>query len=1033
MTSHELDQVERPALQQLQSLGWLYVEGAPLSPHASGERTSFKEVVLEKRLTASIKRINPWINDENLHKVVRELTKTPYSNLIEANQAIWTSINECVSVMQDRGKGNKGQTVHIIDFKNPENNEFLCTNQFKVSGVHQDIIPDIVLFMNGLPLAVIECKSPVATDPMEEGITQLLRYANRRSPSDDEGAERLFYYNLMMVSTHQDKARVGTITSRMEHFLEWKDPYPLTVKEVRASQYIAASDVHVVAYDTIDSGEMAADPSGSYAPDGTADDTTDDAADGTSSQEVLIAGLFSKANFLDILQNFTVFETVDSRIIKKMPRYQQFRAVHKAIERIKTGKTRKDKSGVVWHTQGSGKSLTMVFLTIKMRRDPQLRGYKLVFVTDRTQLDNQLTSTFTNTQGETIHHAHSVKELKKLLVKDSSDIVACMVQKFRYSEYAVPFPALNESEKIIILIDEAHRTQYGKLGAAINTALPNAPRIAFTGTPLIKSQKTTDTFGTYIDTYTIEQAVKDGATIQILYEGREPAVKVTGDSLDSLFDVFLEDYTDDEKAAIKQKCGTKQAILEAPQRIRRICMDIVKHYREHIQPNGFKAMVVTSSRNAAILYKKQLDKLNAPQSAVVISHGQNDEKRFLEYTDGTEHKQQIQDFKRPLGVDEGQSNLSILIVNKMLLTGFDAPIAQVMYLDRRLSEHSLLQAIARVNRTNKNKFRGYIVDYYGLSDYLSEALEMFSSDEIQGALPELKEEIPKLENAHTRVLQHFKEVGLADIEGCVLSLENEVKRKVFQKDFSTFSRQLDIVLPDPAATPFLSDLRKLGEIAVRARNIYRDEQLNITGVSAKVRELIEEHVYSTGIDLKIPPVDLLASDYKERLNQHKSPRTKASEIEQAIKHHIKIHLAEDPEYYKKLSERLKDIIRKHEERWEDLTQILLGMRDTMEEDHQKQAHDLGLSTTELSFYNILVKELSGEKTTDTDKSKAKDVVQSLVRMLDEVTQIVDFFAKQDERRRVIRSIKRLVIDRFDESLVNSVTTQFMELAEMRFK
>ena len=989
MIADELSKVELPALEQLQSLGWLYVEGAELSPDETNERSSFKDVVLEKRLAASIKRINPWINDENLRKVVRDLTKIPYSNLIEANEAIWTRINQCVSVMQDLGKGNKGQTVHIINFEDPDKNEFLCTNQFKVSGVNQNIIPDIVLFVNGLPLAVIECKSPYTTNPMAAGIDQLLRYANRRNASDEEGAEKLFHYNLMMVSTHRSKARVGTITSRKEHFLEWKDPYPLSVEQV-------------------------------------------DAAEG--SQDILIAGLFSKTNFLDILQNFTVFEPVDGRTIKKMPRYQQFRAVHKTIERIKSGKGRKEKSGVIWHTQGSGKSLTMVFLSIKMRRDPDLRGYKLVLLTDRIQLDNQLNRTFTNTQGETIHRADSVKKLKELLAKDSSDIVTAMVQKFQESADDSGFSILNESNKIIVLTDEAHRTQYGTLGAAMNTALPNAPRIAFTGTPLIKTRKTTNTFGPYIDTYTIEQAVKDGATIQILYEGREPKVRVTGDSLDSLFDEYFADRTDDEKARIKRRFGTDQAVLEAPQRIRRVCIDINKHYRERIRPNGFKAMIVTSSRNAAIIYKEQLDKLEAPQSAVIISSDHNDEKRFWEHTDSTKHKRQIEDFKKPLGTGEGQSELSFLIVKDMLLTGFDAPIAQVMYLDSKLTDHTLLQAIARVNRTHKNKFRGYIVDYYGLSDYLTEALDMFTTDDVRGALIELKDEIPKLKNAHTRVLKHFEGLDLDDFYACILSFKDEVKRQTFQTDFRIFSRQLDIILPDPAATPFLHDLKRLGKISVGARNLYRYEQPDITEAGEKVRELIEEHVYSTGVDPKIPPIDLLAGNYKEQLNQYKSPRAKAAELENAIKYHIKINIDEDPEYYRKLSERLEEIIREQGEKWDELVQLLLDFRDNIESDHRKQASDLGLSPTEQPFYNTLIEKLGGEEAVDEDKRRqVKRVVRSLVEMLNEATRIVGFFSKWDEQKRVKKDIKRVVIENFGESLVKPVTERFMDLVKAKFK
>lgn len=992
MASDELDKVELPALDQLQSLGWSYVEGAKLSPDESEERSSLKEVVLEKRLTESLKRLNPWINDENLRKVVRDLTKTLYPNLIEANQAIWTQINECISVMQDLGKGNKGQTVHIIDFKNPENNEFLCTNQFKVSGINQNIIPDIVCFVNGLPLAVIECKSPYITNPMEAGIDQLLRYANRRTPENDEGAEKLFYFNLMMVSTHRDKARVGTITSRMEHYLEWKDPYPLTVADVGAED---------------------------------------------ASQDILLAGLFSKTNFLDVMQNFTVFEPDNGRIIKKIPRYQQFRAVHKTIERLKTGSTRQEKSGVIWHTQGSGKSLTMVFLSIKMRRDPELSQYKLVFLTDRTQLDGQLTDTFRNAQNETIKHANSVKSLKEMLATDTSDIITAMVQKFQENADDFDFPVLNESDKIIVLADEAHRTQYGSLGAAINTALPNAPKIAFTGTPLIKSQKTTNTFGSYIDTYTIEQAVQDGATVQILYEGREADVKVTGDSLDSLFDEYFSDKSDEEKVAIKKKYSTTQAILEAPQRIRRVCIDIIKHYKAHIQPNGFKAMIVTSSRNAAIIYKEQLDALQAPQSAVIISGDHNDEKRFWDYTDGAKQKKQIDDFKQPMGSGDGASNLSILIVKDMLLTGFDAPIAQVMYLDRKLSDHTLLQAIARVNRTNKNKFCGYIVDYFGLSDYLTEALEMFSSDDVSGALQDLKDEIPLLKNAHTRVLKYFDNQDLDDLDECVLSLENEIRRQSFETDFRTFTKQLEIILPDPSASPFLHDLRRLGKIALGAKNLFRDEQLDIAGAGEKVRQLIEEHIYSTGVDPKIPPVDLLAADFKEKLNAHKSPRAKASDIENAIKHHIKIKIEDDPEYYKSLSQRLEDIIRKHKDKWEELVQMLLDFRDNIEEERQEGADGLGLTETEYAFHNILMAEITaarGEDSLDQAiEDSVKAVVQSLVAVMDEASQIVDFFNKWDEQKRLKVSIKRAILAQFDEDIVKPVTARFMELARVKFK
>ena len=314
---------------------------------------------------------------------------------------------------------------------------------------------------------------------------------------------------------------------------------------------------------------------------------------------------------------------------------------------------------------------------------------------------------------------------------------------------------------------------------------------------------------------------------------------------------------------------------------------------------------------------------------------------------------------------------------------------------------------------------------------------MFSTDDVSGALIELKEEIPRLKNAHTRVLKHFDGLDLDDLDECIISLGDEVKRQTFQTDFQTFSKQMDIILPDPAATPFLKDLKRLGKISVGARNLYRDNQLDISSAGEKVRKLIEEHVYSTGIDPKIPPVDLLAVDYKEKLNQHKSSRSKASEIEHAIKHHIKINLEDDPEYYRKLSERLEDIIRNYEEKWDELVQLLLDFRGNIEDDHKKEAEDLGLSSTELSFYNILMVELTernDDVTMDAQtQEKVKEVVRSLVAMLNEATQIVDFFDKWDAEKEVRRDIKRVVIENFDESLIKPVTERFMELAKVKFK
>jgi len=989
MAGDERQFVEAPALEQLKGLGWSHLDGTTLVPEKSNHRSSLKDVVLTPNLEQAIQRINPWISEDNLRKVVREVTVIQSSTLMESNKWFWERLTQYFSVEQDIGSGRRGQTLKLIDFDNSENNEFLCVDQFKIQGTSQNIIPDILLFVNGLPLGVIECKSPYVTDPMAEGINQLRRYANLRNTSDTEGCGKLFHYNQVMISTHRDGARVGTISSPVEYYLEWKDPYPTDAKEL-----------------------------GSPA----------------NAQQLLIQGLLKPQNFLDIIQNFTLYETDSGRTIKKIARYQQFRAVQKTIERLRAPGDRKSKGGVIWHTQGSGKSLTMVFLTQKIRRDPLLRDYKLVFLTDRTQLDGQLTATFRNAQGESVLNATSVNHLKDLLARDASDLVTATIQKLQEGDFGCS--CLNDSDRIIVLADEAHRTQYGTLGAAINTALPNAPKIAFTGTPLITSEKTTHEFGGYIDTYTIEQAVADGATCQILYEGREATTKVTGDSLDALFDRYFQDKTPEEKTAIKKKYGTEKAVLEAPQRVEWIGLDLVQHYRTTILPNGFKGILVTGSREVAVLYKQKLDAIpGAPESAVVISGDHNDPPHLAKWTNPADHKKAIENFKKPIH----EHPLSLLIVKDMLLTGFDAPICQVMYLDRKLTDHNLLQAIARVNRTKSNKFSGYIVDYYGLTDYLAEALKDFSSTDIKGALKNLKDEIPKLQSAHTRVKQHLKGQNLQDIDACIALLADELKRQQFESDFRTFSKQVEIVLPDPAASPFLGDLKALGKVVIGCRNRYRDEQLNIVGCGEKVRALIVEHVRATGVDPRVPPTKLFDVEFEQVLAAQTNDRSKASEVEHAIKAHLKVKLDDDPEYYQSLALRLEEIIQKCQQKWAELVHQLLLFRDGMEQERTQQNEDLGLSEIEGPFYRSLMAEItkaSGDDTLDEDThQKVLELTKELVTEFQEATQIVGFFDKWDEVTRIKRQIKRSILDQpfGDRALVDAVTERFMDLGKRHFR
>lgn len=665
--------VENRMIDQLKKLGYTYVNGATLDL----ERTSQNEVVLKERLINSVKRLNPWISENNLNKVVRKITHMEATSLMEANQEFHEILINKLSVQQDLGSGRKSQTVQLIDFDNIDENEFIITRQLSYTNANETIRPDIMLYVNGLPLVVIECKSPTLPpdEQIGQGVKQLKRYQIVN--------ENLFYYNQFMVSTSNDRAKVGTIGASVQHYSTWREPYPLTVDEIGSN---------------------------------------------ATPQDVLTQGILDRERLFDIILNFIVYEPEDGRVIKKMARYQQYRAVNKAVERILTGEHPQARGGVVWATQGSGKSLSMVFLSMKLRRLKELENPTIVVVTDRQDLDRQITNTFKRCGFPNPKQAESVEELKSLLQQGPGTTVMTLVQKFQTDE-GEEYPLLTDSENVIVLVDESHRSQYSSLAMNMRTGLPNATYIGFTGTPIDKEDKSTvRTFGTYIDKYPIEKAVEDGATVPIFYEARLIDLHVQGETIDELFDRFFRNYSDEDRERIKQKYVTEEALTSSPKRIREVVLDIVEHYEEHIEPNGFKAQIVTVSREAAVAYKELLDELSDYESAVIISSGHNDSERMKQYgLSQTEEKEVIQRFKKPLHEDP----LAFLIVCDKLLTGFDAPVEQVMYLDKPLKEHNLLQAIARTNRTYDKKSYGLIVDYYGVSRFLEEALGIFHEEDIK--------------------------------------------------------------------------------------------------------------------------------------------------------------------------------------------------------------------------------------------------------------------------------------------------------------
>ncbi len=985
---NEYNLTEKPFIELLQTMEYEYVNGREISPDSKNpERKNYREVILINRLTAALKRFNPVINDANIKKIIFDLTHISGNSLIEINEKFHTYLINYLSIEQDVGQGRKHQTVKIIDFENPENNDFLVVNQFKVGGTKENIIPDIVVFINGIPLAVIECKSPTIINPLHDAINQLLRYQNLRSHSTVEGAEMLFYTSQIIVATSNYSAKYATTGSRARDYRAWKDPYPRKLSDL---------------------------------------------GDKPTAQEILIAGIFDKKNLLDLIRNFIVFERSYGQIIKKLARYQQFRAVNKAIDRILNTKTLKERGGTVWHTQGSGKSLTMLWLAVKLRRISALRNPTIVILTDRIDLDDQISSTFQKCKFPNPVQASSIDDLRHLLSASLGQTIMTTVQKFLYKEGEKKgkFPVLSRSENIFVLADEAHRTQYKLLATNMRTAIPNACYLGFTGTPLTKQEKSTaGKFGSYIDVYDIQQSISDEATVPIYYEGRLPDVWIVkGESLDEIFDRIFIDFSGREKEAIKNRYATIKSVVEAPARIEEICLDIIKHYEQFIAPNGFKAQIVTMSREAAVTYQETIERLNGPESAVIMSGSPNDPTKLKNYhTTKDQQRQLINRFLKHRSDDK----LSILIVCDMLLTGFDAPVEQVMYLDKPLKEHNLLQAIARVNRPYKHKDHGLIVDYFGVSKLLEQALAIFDSADIQGSLDDIKNELPRLEASHRTAMSFFEGVNKKDLEECIAILKPEDKRLRFEGAFKKFSKSMEMLMPDPVVNPYLRDLLLLGKIRNAARNRYRDEQLNLQGCSAKVKKLIEDHIRASGVDPISEPIDIFSSQFQTSVDKLVNDRARASEIEYALKKAISIKFEENPSFYTSLRKRLEEIIDSYKAERLIISEVVKQLRKLVTESQniKSTAQSLGLDEDSFAIFGLL----NDEITEDVADNSFKDSAPEIVKILQDLT-VIDWITKDDIQRRMRKKLKLLLIKKkYPKDKVEPVIYRILDLARVRFR
>lgn len=1059
--------VEKPFLQQLAALGWKAIDqgqGFIPSDPSKSLRANFREWFIPDVFRGAVRGINltpdgePWLTDRQLYDLRDQILRQPNRTLLEANE---TTQALFLKAQVDRNEvtGEADPVVKLIDFARPERNQFHAINQFRVDTpgcVKSCIIPDIVLFVNGIPLVVVEAKigDPNTANPLHAAFEQLLRYRNGRSETIKaglrEGEPRLFYTNLLLVRTCGEKAEFGSISSGHEHFYAWKDIWP-------------------------ESNQAYTPPLGVE-----------------REQEKLIQGLLAPATLLDVLRTCTVFMDTDSgRRIKVVCRYQQYRAARKIVDRLRAGMTPESRSGVVWHTQGSGKSLTMVFVARMLRAASDLEDFKILLVNDRVDLEEQLSGTAKLIGGK-VNVIESTAQLREHLSTNASDINMVMVHKFTERTEELPsavaealrksgkkaspegggfatrdveptafrsvpssktFGVVNKSDRIILMIDEAHRTQGSDLGDNVFEAFPNATRIAFTGTPLITEQhgtkRTVKRFGEYIDTYKLMDAVHDGATLQILYEGRtaDTAIK-DKHGFDTKFEDLFKERSEEEILAIKKKYGATGDLLEAEKRIEAIAKDLVDHYVDNILPDGFKAQVVCHSKLAAIRYQKAIrqalaerverEKLKPEPDAtlirrmeflkvgvVVSSDPTNEPAAITEARKEAKRWNVVENFCRPFDFDDHDKELTgiaFLVVCDMLLTGFDAPIEQVMYIDKKLREHNLLQAIARVNRVATNKHRGFIVDYIGLANHLTSALSIYSEEDAQDIHDGLKSalsEMPILEERYQRLLQHFSAAGVANIEAFIkgqlgsseadvavihaaVGAMKDIKRRAdFEVYLKKFLQSLNLILPNPAGHPYRGAARRFGYLLRMVKERYKDDSLDIADAGEKVKALINEHLIDLGINPKIPPVELLSAEFISHVHKHSqgNDEAKASEMEHAIRKHCTVHFDEDPAFYTKLSEKLDKLIEQHRDNWKSLSDDLEQLRKEAIEGRTDAVE--GLTKEATTFYDY-VRQLAydGAEVPANDRTPLKKLMLRIVDMLQNTIDVLDFWRKPIEVKKL---------------------------------
>lgn len=939
--ANEMTTSQRPAIEVLQKLGYKYISE---EENKRLRNNILTDVIFKDILAKKLNEINSYeykgekykFSASTIGQAIKDLNEDLVTGLISTNEKIYDLLTLGKSYQENMVDGTKRSfDIKYIDFEHPENNDFYVTEEFSVLRMNgKDYArPDIVLFVNGIPLAVIECKD--ASVPIIQAISQ-----NIRNQKPDY-IPQLFKFIQIVMAANKNETKYGTCGTPDKFWSTWNEQYVEKQNELLNKTVISRQ---------------------------------------VTKQDRDIIALFEKERFLELIKDFIIFEAGK----KKICRYQQYFAVKAMLERIKLNK----KGGVVWHTQGSGKSITMVYITKKLMEDKEIENPQVVIVTDRVDLDKQIHKTF-NRIGVEAARATTGNNLTDLIKNEKIRVITTVVNKF---ETVVKSGVSVDAPNTFILVDEGHRTQYGEINRRMQEVFKGAIYISFTGTPIMKKDKNIfDKFGGLIHKYSLDDALKDKAIVPLIYEGKMVDQEVSKEAIDMRLDMLTRNLTSEQKIEVMKKWSRFEKVASSEQRLELIAWDIASNYNQTLKGTGFNSMLACNKKVEAVKYYNIFkDEFPELEVAVVISspdmregEGSIDEdtndivKKF--YINAISNYKNEEEYEETIKSKFINGDIDILIVVDKLLTGFDAPKASTLYLDKQIKEHNLLQAIARVNRLCDGKDYGYIVDYRGLLGELDKALTMyqeagleeFNEEDIKSSVYYIDTEINNMFEAYEDLKGLFKDIkNKNDLEEYEILLEDEKIRKDFYNKLCKFGSMLGIILPSDQAyykvgKEKISELRKAISFYQKLRATVKlrySETIDHKEYETKMQKLLDNYVVAKEMMRITEPVDITdAENFDKELEKMGTDRGKADSIRTRLTRTISEKSKEDPAYYKKFSTRIEETIEAYRNRRITDSEYLQKMQD-IKEDFRKGNSGISYPTnitTESSraFYGVIYDKL----------------------------------------------------------------------------